>query len=91
MEETWFDIKGYEGIYQVSNVGRFRSLDRIGQSGRFLEGKIKVRNGDPYGFKTIKLYKDGKPKNHNVAKIIKNTFPEGIKKPYGVNSNCSQD
>ena len=29
MEEIWKDIKGYEGIYQVSNLGRVRSLDRI--------------------------------------------------------------
>lgn len=78
MEEMWFDIEGYEGIYQVSSTGRFRSLDRIGQDGRILKGKIKIRNGSPYGFTTIKLYKDGKPKNHNVSEIIKNTFPEGV-------------
>ncbi|MCQ6358840.1 MULTISPECIES: NUMOD4 domain-containing protein [Bacillus cereus group] len=80
MEETWVDIKGYEGIYQVSNAGRFRSLDRIGQDGRVLKGKIKVRKGDPYGFTTIKLYKEGKAKNHRVSTIIHSTFPEGIKK-----------
>ena len=28
MEEIWKDIKGYEGVYQVSNYGRIRSLDR---------------------------------------------------------------
>ena len=28
MEEIWKDIEGYEGIYQVSNLGRLRSLDR---------------------------------------------------------------
>ena len=28
MEEVWKDIKGYEGLYQVSNLGRVRSLDR---------------------------------------------------------------
>ena len=27
--EIWKDIEGYEGIYQVSNLGRVRSLDRI--------------------------------------------------------------
>lgn len=29
MEEIWKDIEGYEGIYQVSNIGRVRSLDRL--------------------------------------------------------------
>ena len=27
-EEIWKDIKGYEGYYQVSNLGRVKSLDR---------------------------------------------------------------
>ena len=26
MKEIWKDIKGYEGMYQVSNLGRVRSL-----------------------------------------------------------------
>ena len=26
MEEIWKDIKGYEGLYQVSNLGRIKSL-----------------------------------------------------------------
>lgn len=29
MEEIWKDISGYEGLYQVSNLGRIRSLDRF--------------------------------------------------------------
>jgi hypothetical protein len=28
MEEIWKDVKGYEGLYQVSNMGRVKSLDR---------------------------------------------------------------
>ncbi|MGR5868121.1 NUMOD4 domain-containing protein [Bacillus pacificus] len=27
--EVWRDIEGYEGLYQVSNLGRVRSLKRI--------------------------------------------------------------
>ena len=29
MDEIWKDIDGYEGLYQVSNLGRVRSLDRL--------------------------------------------------------------
>jgi hypothetical protein len=28
MEEIWKDIEGYEGLYQISNQGRIRSLER---------------------------------------------------------------
>lgn len=28
MEEIWKDIQGYEGLYQVSNMGRIKSLER---------------------------------------------------------------
>lgn len=27
-EEIWKDIQGYEGIYQVSSLGRIKSLER---------------------------------------------------------------
>ena len=29
MQEIWKDVYNYEGYYQVSNLGRVRSLDRI--------------------------------------------------------------
>ena len=40
--EIWRDIKGYEGLYQVSNLGRVRSLNRIDSLGRWRCGKIKA-------------------------------------------------
>lgn len=27
-KEEWKDIKGYEGLYQVSNLGRIKSVER---------------------------------------------------------------
>lgn len=29
MQEVWKDISGYEGLYQVSNLGRIKSLERF--------------------------------------------------------------
>lgn len=37
MEETWKDIAGYEGLYQVSNLGRVKSVERV----------ITLSNGHP--------------------------------------------
>ena len=41
-EEIWKDILGYEGFYQVSNLGRVRSVDRI-VKGKF--GSIQHKKG----------------------------------------------
>ena len=43
MSEIWKDIEGYEGRYQVSNMGRVRSLSRkvlFGNQTRMVSGKI---------------------------------------------------
>ena len=37
-EEIWKDIKGYEGLYQVSNLGRIKSLERM-------QGKMVYKKG----------------------------------------------
>ena len=34
MQEIWKNIKGYEGLYQVSNLGRIRSIDKIVKRGK---------------------------------------------------------
>jgi len=41
MQEMWKDIKGYEGLYQVSNLGRIKSLDIIDKKGRKHFGIIR--------------------------------------------------
>ena len=49
MTEIWKDIPGYEGLYQVSNLGQVRSL-------KF--GKIKIlKQEDKNGYKRIQLKK----------------------------------
>ena len=40
MTEEWRPIVGYEGLYEVSNTGRVRSLDKYDSMNRFLRGRI---------------------------------------------------
>ena len=61
--EEWRDIKGYEGLYQVSNLGRIKSLNYGGCKGR--EGILKpiIDNG---GYCRIFLYKNNKKRKFIV-------------------------
>ncbi|MCY9140510.1 MULTISPECIES: NUMOD4 domain-containing protein [Peribacillus] len=68
MEEEKRDIKGYEGLYEITKSGRVFSVKRD----RFLS-----RCNDEYGFHIVKLSKDGRSTNHNVFNLWKNEF-DGI-------------
>ena len=48
MKEIWKDIKGYEGLYQVSNLGRVRSLPRNGTVKEIRLLKQHVKNSGYY-------------------------------------------
>lgn len=46
--ETWKPIKGYEGLYEVSDLGNVRSLARTTTSGKRLKQHTNSRNGYKY-------------------------------------------
>ena len=59
MEEIWKDIKGYEGLYQISNFARVKSLPRkrkFGNRTRIIPETIMKVHAKPSGYKYIKLY-----------------------------------
>ena len=64
--EVWKDIKDYEGLYQGSNLGRARSLDRwvksINGSVRFYKGRILKPFTTKNGYLQVCLWKNGKVK-----------------------------
>lgn len=63
VNEEWRDISGYEGFYQVSNLGRVRSCDRVvmrnDNSSSFIKGRLLKPSLDRKGYFRIALYKDG--------------------------------
>lgn len=70
MEEIWKDIKGYEGLYQVSNFGRVRSLNYR------RTGKVEVLSTGEVGrgYLHVKLCKNGKWKPFLVHRLVAEAF-----------------
>lgn len=68
--EIWKDIIGYEGIYQVSNLGRVKSLNYN------RTGKEKIMNSckGGCGYLQICLSKEGKKKNYLVHRLVTQAF-----------------
>lgn len=73
MEEIWKDIEGYEGYYQVSNLGRVRSVERI-VNGLKLKGKILSCGHDTKGYLFVNLSKENKPKTLSVHRLVAQAF-----------------
>lgn len=77
--EVWKDIEDYEGKYQVSSLGRVKSLDRIvrhsGNHERIQYGKIlKLILNPVSGYLQVGLYLEGKVKKCNVHRLVAETF-----------------
>jgi len=80
-EETWKDIKGYEGLYQVSNLGRVKSLERTvaGKNGseRTIRERILRPTPTRDGYLRVKLYdSSGKIKRFLVHRLVCEAFHE---------------
>ena len=77
--EVWRDIESYEGLYQVSNLGRIKSSNRKIYSDRYKNGifvkeKIRKNNIDKYGYNYIILYKKGKNKTYKIHRLVAQAF-----------------
>lgn len=76
--EIWKPIKGYEGYYQVSNLGNVRSLDRIVTYSNNKIYLYKSRIRKPYkdrgGYLTCDLRKNSKGKNAKVHRLVAEAF-----------------
>lgn len=81
MEEIWKDIIGYEGIYQISNLGRVLALPKIVNSSKSINGKritsarIKCTRVDRYGYETVKLTDSNSVyKHYTIHRLVALSF-----------------
>jgi hypothetical protein len=72
--EVWKDIPEYEGLYQVSNLGNVRSLDRVCDRGRKLKGQVLKYALCGSGYFGVSLHKDNKRKTKNIHKLVAYAF-----------------
>lgn len=70
IEEVWKDIKGYEDLYQVSNLGNVKSLN-YNNTGK---SKLLKLCFDKYGYLQVGLCKNKKHKIYRVHRLVAITF-----------------
>lgn len=76
MEKVWKNIEGYEGYYQISNLGNVKSLERYDKRGVLRKEQELKTALNSFGRSIVVLNKDGKQKTHFVSRIVAKAFPE---------------
>lgn len=78
--EVWRDIEGYEGMYQVSDQGRVKSLERkiphYRGGERIQKERILKQIADRYGYQGVNLHTGGKQKTLKVHRLVCGAFHE---------------
>lgn len=69
-QEIWKDIKGYEGLYQISNLGRVKSLPR---NGTIKTKRIIKYELDKYGYPQV-ILNNKKHKCFRVHRLVAEAF-----------------
>lgn len=84
--EEWKDIEGYEGLYQISNLGFVKTLERKKKVGHIntciVPEKILNRNKSRKGYLQVTLSKNGKLDSYRISRLVAQHFiPNTENKP----------
>ena len=71
--EVWKDVKGYEGLYQVSNLGNIKSLERYTSTGNYVEERM-LKQRIHSGYYRVNLSRDGTQRTISIHRIVALAF-----------------
>lgn len=74
MKEIWKDIKGYENLYKVSNLGRIKSISKNTKNQHAYQEIILKDIYDKDGYCQVNLYKNRKGKTYKVHRLVALAF-----------------
>jgi hypothetical protein len=72
--ERWVDVPGYVGIYEVSDLGRVRSLNRLISNGHRRQGKILKPIPHGGGYELVNLWRDNRSRMHLIHRLVLTAF-----------------
>lgn len=85
IKEIWKPVKNYEKLYEISNLGNIRSLDRIVKGKDNIIKLIRGKNHKLYtaksGYVFTSLYKNSESKRYSVHRLVADAFipnPENL-------------
>lgn len=72
--EEWKPIAGYVGSYEISSMGRVRSVERLNTAGHRLQGKLRATYINQQGDVAVTLRKDGKYICKRIKRMVAESF-----------------
>lgn len=94
MQEVWADINGYEGLYQISNMGRVKSLAKPSNAGEVIV-KLSANNN---GYLRVNLWKNHRYRTVLVHRLVAMHFVPNITggnvvnhKDYNIKNNNAEN
>ena len=87
---VWKDIKGYEGLYKISNFGEVLRLKSYDSRNHLRNARILKQRLNEDGYLQLGLHKDGKEKKFLVHRLVAETFIDKSNFKYMSNENIKE-
>jgi hypothetical protein len=70
MTEEWIPVEGYEGLYEVSSLGRVQSVNRVDSSGKRRRSRLLKPTLSSVGYRKVSLSRGSKVRQINLHRLV---------------------